>query len=287
MTKNLLKFLLLGALSAGASTLPSLMGRLPGLSGGELTGLPASGADSEIPAGMGRQLASLHRAVTDLKAIGDTSPAMPEGLSEAEREIIQDAAPKLTFKSNTLTRSMGLAPGGGARAGTAGKILNTLSTRPATKFQSFSGFRADLLDFYERHQAAMAYALWLVPAAAVILSFALFISKMYTLSMMLTGVLFALSSALIWALSAAVGLSTILTKQSLLAALPRELWLSPVVFLVLSAGLLRLADENYPFWNRTVTTLFIPIAVSCISAGWLNGAGFLKGVLSSAAALKT
>jgi len=236
---------------------------------------------------MVRQLASLQRAVTDLKEIGDASPVIPEGISDGEREIIQDAAPKLTFKSNTLTRSMGLAPGGGARAGTAGRILNTLSTRPATKFQSFSGFRADLLVFYERHQAAMAYALWLVPAAAVILSFALFISKMYTLSMMLTGVLFALSSALIWALSAAVGLSTILTKQSLLAALPRELWLSPVVFLVLSAGLLRLADENYPFWNKTVTTLFAPIAVSCLSAGWLNGAGMIKGLLGSASALKS
>lgn len=160
-------------------------------------------------------------------------------------------------------------------------MMKRLKTRTPPKFQSFSDFRSGLLAFYGERQAALAYALWFIPSALVVLSFLLYLWKKYTLSMMLTGLIFAFSSFLLWSLSAAVGLSTVLTNTSLLAALPRELWLSPVVFLVISAGLLRLVDENYPFWNKTVTTLFAPIAVSCLSAGWLNGAGFLKTLLAT------
>ena len=287
MSKSILKVLLLGALSVGASSLPNILVGLSGLPGGQAPGLSASGEAGDIPAVRGGELAALQRAVGDLKALGEARPVNVEGLSAAEREIMQEAAPSLKFRSNTLTRSVGLAPGGGAFPGKPGKIMSRLMAGPTARFQNFSDFRADLLDLYGQHQARMAYALWMIPGMAVILSFVLFLWKRYTLSMMLTGIIFALSSFLIWALSAAVGLSTVLTKQSLLAALPRELWLSPVVFLVVSAGLLRLADENYPFWNRTVKTLFAPIAVSCISAGWLGGGGFLKGIMSSAAALKS
>ena len=287
MSKSILKVLLLGALSVGASSLPNILVGLSGLPGGQAPGLSASGEAGDIPAVRGGELAALQRAVGDLKALGEARPVNVEGLSAAEREIMQEAAPRLKFRSNTLTRSVGLAPGGGAFPGTPGKIMSRLMAGPTARFQNFSDFRADLLDLYGQHQARMAYALWMIPGMAVILSFVLFLWKRYTLSMMLTGIIFALSSFLIWALSAAVGLSTVLTKQSLLAALPRELWLSPVVFLVVSAGLLRLADENYPFWNRTVKTLFAPIAVSCISAGWLGGGGFFKSLLSSASALKS
>lgn len=287
MAKSLLKLLLLGALSVGASSLPNLLGGLSGLPGAKMPGLPAAGASDEGSREIGRELADLQRTVAELKSLGGRPrPAGVAGLSEEEAELMRDAAPKLEFKSNALTRQLGLAggkkarPGGRALPGNAGKIWNGLRAAPAPKFQTFADFRADLLAFYGQNQAAMAYALWFIPSALAAFSFLLFLWKRYTLSMMLTGVVFALSSFLIWALSAAVGLSTVLTKQSLLAALPRELWLSPVVFLVVSAGLLRLADENYPFWNKTVTTLFVPIAVSCVSAGWLGGAGFLKGLLA-------
>lgn len=288
MAKSLLKLLLLGTLSAGASSLPNLLGGLSGLPGAGIPGLPAAGAADESSRETGRELAGLQQTITELKALNNPQPASAAGLSAEERELMRDAAPKLQFKSNELTRKMGLAPGSRAPAsrgivlpGAAGKIMKTLKTRQPTKFQSFSDFRSDLLTFYGEHQAALAYALWFIPSALVVFSFLLYLWKKYTLSMMLTGIIFALSSFLIWTLSAAVGLSTVLTKQSLLASLPRELWLSPVVFLVVSAGLLRLVDENYPFWNKTVTTLFTPIAVSCISAGWLNGAGFLKSLLST------
>lgn len=292
MAKTLLKLLLLGALSAGASNLPNMLGGISGLPAAGIPGLPAAGAADESSREMGRELADLQNTVAELKSLGNPQPRSAAGLSEEERGLMQDAAPKLQFKSNGLTRQLGLAGGSGAASpremalpGAAGKIMKRLKTREPAKFQSFSAFRSDLLTFYGQHQAAMAYALWFIPSALVVFSFLLFLWKKYTLSMMLTGVIFALASFLIWALSAAVGLSTLLTKQSLLAVLPRELWLSPVVFLVVSAGLLRLADENYPFWNKTVKTLFTPIAVSCISAGWLRGAVFLKGLAGSAAAL--
>lgn len=287
MAKSLLKLLLLGALSAGASSLPNMLGGLSALPAPSLPGLPAAGASDESARETGRELADLQRTVAELKDLNSARPKSVAGLSEEERELMQDAAPKLQFKSNALTRQMGLAGGGkagpsvAALPGAAGAVMNRLKTRTPPKFQSFSDFRSDLLAFYGGHQAALAYALWFIPSALVVFSFLLYLWKKYTLSMMLTGLIFALSSFLIWALSAAVGLSTVLTKTSLLAVLPRELWLSPVVFLVISAGLLRLVDENYPFWNKTVTTLFAPIAVSCLSAGWLNGAGLLKTLIGS------
>jgi len=289
MAKSLLKLLLLGALSAGAFSLPNLLGGLPGLPGGKIPGLPAARSGGESSAEIGRELADLPRAMAELRSLGSASPGAVSGLSAEERELMRDTAPNLKFKSNQLTRQLGLAgkrPGsGGAVPGVAGRILSGLKNGPGVKFQSVSDFRNDLLAVYSENQAAAAFGLWLVPTAAAALSFLFFLCKRYTLSMMLTGLIFALSNFLIWALSAAMVLSTLFTKQSLLAALPRELWLSPVVFLVVSGGMLRLADENYPFWNKTVTTLFMPIAASCLCAGWLHGAGFLKVLAGSRAAL--
>ena len=284
MAKSLLKLLLLGALSAGASSLPNFLGGLPGSAAGKIPGHQRTGTAKESATELSRELADVPRAIAELKSLGNPRPRSVAGLSKAERDLMRDAAPGLKFKSNTLTRQLGLAPkkgsppGGGALPAAAGKIISRLRTGPAPKFQSFSEFRTDLLGFYDEHPSARAYLLWLVPAAAVAISFLLFLCKRYTLSMALTGLLFALSNFLLWALSAAVVLSTLLTKQSLLPALPHELWLSPVVFLVVSAGMLRLADENYPFWNKTVHTLFTPIAASCLAAGWLNGVSFLKSL---------
>jgi hypothetical protein len=196
--------------------------------------------------------------------------------------MMLEAMPSVKFKSNTLTRSLGIAPGqGDGRAAVAGAVAVRLFRGQKIKRQSFSDFRGGLLGFYNRHQAGMAVALWLAPAAAAIFSFLLFVSKFYTLSMSLTGLIFLLANSLIWFLSTAVVLSTVLTKQSLLAALPRDLWLSPVVFIVVSSGLMRLVDENYPFWNRTITTLFTPIAASCLAAGWGSAGGFVKTFLAS------
>ena len=290
MAKSLLKFLLLGALSTGASYLPNMLGGMPGTGGGVSALLVPQGS-GESSRELRREMAGLQDTVAQLKGLRQARPAAVAGLSDEERGMMQDAAPTLKFKSNTLTRSMGLAPGGKTSDGPAGQIVKSLVSkdgkREGPRFQSFSDFREGLLGLYEDHQAAVAYALWLVPAAAVVLSFLLFLSKMYTVSMLLTSLVFTLANFFIWALSASVVLSTVLTKQSLLAVLPRELWLSPVVFLLVSAGMLRLADENYPFWNKTMHTLLTPIAASCLAAGWLNGAGFLKTMLASASALKT
>jgi hypothetical protein len=59
-----------------------------------------------------------------------------------------------------------------------------------------------------------------------------------------------------------------------------------VVFLVVSAGMLRLADENYPFWNRTISTLFTPIAASLLAAFWPLGLSYAKELMGASAAAK-
>lgn len=293
MAKSLLKLLLLGGLSLGASGLPNMLGGLPGLAGGRVPDSIMPGGSDESSAELRRELADLQNTVGDLKAL--TRPQRPRavsGLSAEERELLADAAPKLEFKDNALTRQLGLASGGGEKSdiiqlpGAAGKVMNRLKGA-APEFQNFKDFRGELLRWYSGHQAAMAYALWAVPAGALGLAFLLFLCKRYTLSMLLTGWVFLLANFLIWTLSASVVLSAVLTRQSLLAALPRELWLSPVVFLVAAAGMLRLADENYPFWNRTVTTLFTPIAASLAAAFWPLGLGYAKGLLGAAGAART
>lgn len=291
MAKSLLKFALLAGLALGASGLPNLLGGLSSLSrGGAPAGLMPAGND-ENSRELRRELAALPETIAELKAL--TRPREhpgAAGLSAAEREIMNDAAPKLRFKDNPLTRQFGLASGGEGEGeemrvpGVTGEVLARLKTAEGPQFQSFGDFRGGLLRFSHARPAAMAYALWAAPAAALALSFLLFLLKRYTLSMLLTGWVFLLANFLIWCLSASVLLSSALTGQSLLAALPRELWLSPVIFLVVSAGMLRLADENYPFWNRTVSTLFAPIAASCLAAFWPLGAGYVKGLAGAGAA---
>lgn len=264
MAKNLFKLLLLGALSLGASNLPGMLGGLSALPSGEVPDLAVPKGSDESSAELRRELAGVGETMADLKGLTQGAKVQAAaGLSDEERELMQDAAPQLKFRSNALTRQVGLAPGGAGGAalpGNAGKLLKSLKSQKGPQFQSFSDLRGDLLRFYYSRQAAMAYALWLIPAGAVVLSFLLFLCKRYTLSMLLTSFLFTL------------------------AALPRELWLSPVVFLVVAAGMLHLADENYPFWNRTLSTLFTPIAASLLAAGWPQGMTYVKTLLGSAAA---
>ena len=293
MAKSLIKFILLGTLSAGASSLPNMLGGLSGLQKGQIQDLAMPGGSDESSRELRREMAGLAGTMSDLKKLthGANVNAV-SGLSDEERAMMQDAAPQLKFKSNTLTRKLGLAPGQGsaksglALPGAAGMVMSRLQHHEAPQFQSFADFRGDILRFYYGHQAAMAYALWMIPAGAVAFSFLLFLCKRYTLSMLVTGLLFALANFLIWALSASLALSALLTKQSLLAVLPRELWLSPVVFLLVSAGMLRLADENYPFWNKTISTLLTPIAASVLAAAWPHGLGYIKGLIGAAAAGK-
>lgn len=288
MAKGLFKLLLLGALAAGASGLPGLLGGLPSLAKGEAPDAVMPQGDGESSRELRREFADLGQTMADLKALtGPAAPKAAAGLSREERELLKDAAPKIRFKNNSLTRQLGLArggpAGGGALPGKAGRVLGALRSAKGPEFQSFGDFRDDLLRVYRGNQAAMAYVLWAVPAGLLALAFLLLLFKRYTLSMLLTGWVFLAANLLLWSLSAAVLLSSF-TKQGLLAALPGELWLSPVAFLVASVGLLRLADENYPFWNRTVSTLFTPIAASCAAAFWPLGFGWLKGLLAGGAA---
>ncbi len=284
MGKSLIKFVLLAGLAGGASGLPGLLGGLSEPGGfGQALPLP-SASRGENSRELGRELAGLGSAVADLQrlAAGETPPAAPQGLSAEEAGLMRDAAPRLKFRSNALTRAAGLAGGGPrGRAVKAAGIIGRLRNAQGPRFQTFSDYRGRLLDFYAGHQAGAAYALWLAPSAAVLLSFLLLLLKRYTLGMTLAGALFAACNFVIWGLSASVLLS-IPSGHSLLAALPREVWLSPVLFLVTSAGLLHLADENYPFWNRTLGTLLTPIAASCAAAFWPAGKVYLKSLAGRA-----
>jgi hypothetical protein len=290
MAKGLFKLLLLGGLALGASGLPGLLGGLQGLSAGRAPAAALPSGSDESSRELRREMADLGRTMADLKAL--TGPVKTQhigGLSAEERGLLKDAAPKIRFRNNALTRQLGLARSGAAgrvqlpgKAGQAAMVLNRLRSAKGPEFQSFGDFRDDLLRFYYGRQALMAWLLWAAPAGVLALAFLLLLFKRYTLSMLLTGWVFFAANMLLWGLSAAVVLSSVLTRQSLLPALPGELWLSAVVFLVVSVGLLRLADENYPFWNRTVTALFTPIAASAIAAFWMIIAVNIKGMMSGA-----
>jgi hypothetical protein len=287
MAKALIKFLLLGMLSAGASFMPGMPSGIRGVLPlpGAAVG-PQSANSAESSAEISGDLAGLEDTVKQLRDLGSAHNQEMEGLSSEERELIKDAAPQLKFKSNQLTQSLGLVPGKKNRLTAAAPVVTRLLLVKARKpqWQTFSDFRGKLLGFYAAHQAGMTVGLWLAPAVVSLLALALLLFERYTLSISLTSLMFALANFFIWALSASMVLSVLLTKQNLLPALPRELWLSPMIFLMVSAGLLRLADENYPFWNRTFSTLLTPIAASCLAAGWDQILPAAKGLLGRAAA---
>ncbi len=288
MLRGPLKLLFLALLAAGAANLPALLGdRLEAF---RLTaaGAVAPGGPAENASELSREIAQLPNLAVSMAAMEEAYKQEMVGLSGDERELMAEAAPKLEFKSNKLTRSLGLAPGGKKRAGagagagglTAAEIFKRLHSAKST-VQMFTEFRYRMFKFFKQHETGITISLWLVPAGIALLSFLLFICKRYTMSMTITGMLFLLSNYLLWTLSTTVVFSAVLTKENLLAALPRQLWVSPVVFLVVSAALLRLADENYPFWNRTIAALASPITAACLAAGWHRGFGMLKGALAS------
>lgn len=288
MARALLNLAILGGLMLGAAYVPSLLGKLPS---GKVAGFAVPARSDESSRELRREMADLGSTVADLKALagGGAKTRHVSGLSEEEREMMRDAAPQLKFRNNALTRSVGLAGGGGTAAalpelpGAAGQVLSRFKNQKGPDFQTFGDFRDDFIRFYRGHQAQAAYALWLVPGAAIALSFLLFLLKRYTLSMLLTGLLFSLTSGVLWMLSASIAFSGVLTRQSLLPALPQELWLSPVIFLVVSAGMLRLADENYPFWNKTVSALAAPIGASLLAAYWPALLAKAKGAIAAKA----
>lgn len=292
MFKGPLKLLVLAVLAAGAANLPTLLGDK--LEGSRLSaaGVPID-STAENASELSRELAELPNIAVSMAAMEETykqeQEQALEGLSPGEQEIMKEATQGLTFKSNKLTKSLGLAPGSkprrGRKAGAAGglsaaEVFKRLHSAKST-VQMFSDFRYSMFKFFKQHEAGITIGLWLVPAGIALLSFLLFMCKRYTLSMNITGLLFLVSNYLLWMLSTTVVFSAVLTKENLLAALPRQLWMSPVTFLVISAGLLRLADENYPFWNRTIAALGSPITAACVAAGWHRGFGLLKGALAA------
>lgn len=287
MPKTLLKLLLLAGLAVGASGIPGLLGSLSDLKEGLAPQAAVPAGKDENSRELRRELADLGNTVKQLKGLaGPVKTGAAKGLSAEERGILQDAAPKIRFKKNALTKKLGLAGGGAAETSggplAAASALSRLRRGSAPEFQSFKDFRGSLLRFYYSHQSSVAYALWVVPAAALVLSLLLLLLKRYTLSMLIGGWVFLAANILLWALSASVVLSTMMTRQNLLAILPRELWLSPVVFLIAAVGMLRLADENYPFWNRTVSALVTPVAASVIAAFWITMASGLKDIVGTA-----
>lgn len=283
MAGRLIKSALLLALAAGAANLPALPGGAAQAGPGGMAALAAPAGRDENSRELRRELAGLGSTVADLKALarGGGAQAAEVGLSAEERGMMRAAAPQLRFRSNALTRASGLAGGGAGGAASAAAVISRLRAAHAPRFQTFGDFRGDMQRFYYGHQAGAAYALWLLPAAAVVLSFLLLVCRFYTLGTLLSALLFSLCSFLMWAMSASVLVSA-LAGRSVLAALPRELWLSPVMFLLVSAGLLRLADENYPFWNRAVSALAAPIAAALLAAGLPKGLAALKGLKTSA-----
>jgi hypothetical protein len=82
------------------------------------------------------------------------------------------------------------------------------------------------------------------------------------------GASFRLASSLLVLLSAACILAYLLGTVNLLVMLPAWLWAAPVVFLLVSAFLMRLVDLNYPFWNRTISSLILPLLAVLVVFGW-------------------
>ncbi|MBU2572872.1 MAG: hypothetical protein KKH28_02190 [Elusimicrobia bacterium] len=266
MLKGPLKLLLLAALAAGAANIPGITGekleaaRSP-------AGFGAAGSSAENAA----EPAALPNITAQMAAMEAAYKKEIAGLPAEEREIALDAMPKVEFKANPLMQRLARAPGPDSAGGMSG-AQNALRT--------FSEFRYKMFKFCRRHEAAITVYLWLVPVGLAGLAFSLFLFKRYTMSISVTGAIFLLSNYLLWTLSSSVVLSAALTKENLLAAIPRDFWLSPVIFLIVSAALLRLADENYPFWNRTIAALFTPITAACLTLGWWRGVQFLKSALA-------
>ena len=82
------------------------------------------------------------------------------------------------------------------------------------------------------------------------------------------GASFRLTSTLLLLLSAACILAYLLGTVNLLVMIPTWLWAAPVVFLLVSAFLMRFVDLNYPFWNRTISSLILPLLAVIVVFGW-------------------
>lgn len=279
-------FMMVGAFSLEhmVSSAGGLASQLTGVMGANQTQQAIAGLHgdkaAEAPAGADNQPAS-----DPAKIIRDYQAEL-EKMTPEEREFFRNSSPGMqTLTNPVIQKLVGAGPakkgtGEAASAGVDGVAamaarLAAAGSRktPPSSLKIWAG--KIYLEYYPRFKDAVFTGSWVVPLSLLALSaFCMVLqyggASSFLCNIVLEGTGFALAAFSVLCVYIGLYFGGEAALSMMLELLP-----SPIVFLVLAAGLMRLLDMNFPVMSQVVGSLVMPV-VCVVLAGGLS---LLSGAL--------
>ncbi|MDD4005324.1 MAG: hypothetical protein PHW69_09025 [Elusimicrobiaceae bacterium] len=116
-------------------------------------------------------------------------------------------------------------------------------------------------------QAASKY-LWGLTGAFVAAGLIALLFECYGCARFAGSALYKLSGWYLITLSLLCAGFQVIAQANIMGEIPAQFWSAPVCALLGSAATLHLVDMNFPFWNRTMRVLSVPILSAAVAYGW-------------------
>jgi len=203
---------------------------------------------SLLPSSIGGSIAAAHpskaaRARSARNAVPPTEGGDGIAISTEKLQALNNPEAKVTLSS--LSGAISIKPD---------RIIITAGDR--------------LEDYYLRHSAPISAMLWFGPGLLLLLGIIFLTLNQHSFALACARVTFFCEKFLLIILAATAVLAHIFFGINFLLSAPHTLWLSPVIFLLAAAALMRYIDMNYPFWNEAIMAMAMPILASIFILGW-------------------
>jgi len=274
-------FMMVGAFSLEhmVSSAGGIASQLSGAVGASQTQQAMSGLNGGQEAGSSAVPEQESAPAQDPAKIIQDYQAELEKMTPEEREFFKNSSPGMQTLTNPIVRKLmgsGPAKKGGASAsdssgmeGVASVAAKLAAVGAKPKAPSVMKIWAAriYMDYYPRYKDAVFTGSWIVPLSLLVLSAVCMVlqyggASSFLCNIVLEGSGFVL--ALFSALCVYVGLYF---GGSVALSMLMELLPSPIVFLVLSAGLMRLLDMNFPVMSQVVGSLVMPVLCAVVAGG--------------------
>ena len=194
------------------------------------------------------------RTSVELPSPVEKNPAFNDEVSR----LLSKTSPAMDVKMTPLMRS-----------------LSTRSNEP--DFDALrNAARVKVGGFYQANREALSDWVWGVPALILLASFLCLILGQKGYARFLGRACFSLCRVWILGLSLITVLCFTLWQVNAWGLLPPGFWISPILSVLVSAGLLRLLDMNFPVWNATLMSFLSPLIACAIMLAWDKMMIFLR-----------
>jgi len=285
-------FLMVGAFSLEhmVSSAGGIASQLSGVMGASQTQRAMSGVNGGPEEGAQAPAQESAPAQDPEKIIRDYQAEL-EKMTPEEREFFKSASPGMQTLTNPVVQKlMGAGPSKKGEVSSADSSgiegvasmaakLASVGAKPKAPSQAKIWAGRIYMVYYPRYKDAVFTGSWIVPLTLLVLSaFCMVLqyggASSFLCNIVLEGTGFVL--ALFSALCVYVGFYF---GGSVALSMLMELLPSPIVFLVLSAGLMRLLDMNFPVMSQLVGSLTLPVLCAIIAGGLSIVSGTLPKII--------